>query len=354
MRRRVLTGLRYAAMSLLLAAAPAPVKPVQSYDTYKSWFLVCDNTLSCVAKGFSDGNASGVEMKIERDAGPEGKLVAWISAVDKFRLADVKIDGQPLSLPKSAWQIASSDDETSVTSDDFSAVRALIQRLRNGARVTLGSAGDIPLDGFSAAVLRLDARQGRVGGVTALMNAGPASAASVPAPPPLPKIARYPITATLKVGEESRLIAMVRGNQRALFAKEECDVKPIAMDAEAYALDAHRALVLIPCIMGAYQGSSLAFIAARNGSSAQRLIAPTPYLGNDADHAGMGYFTESSFLSKTGELSMAAKGRGMADCGVSASWIWNGDEFRLSEMTLQKSCGGIEPGDWPTLFRSAP
>jgi hypothetical protein len=203
-------------------------------------------------------------------------------------------------------------------------------------------------------VLRLDARQGRVGGVTALMKTGPASAASVPAPPPLPKIAHHPITATLKVGEESRLIAMVRGNQRALFAKEDCDAKPIAMEAEAHALDAHRALVLIPCIMGAYQGSSLAFIAARSGNSAQRLIAPTPYLGKDADDSGVDYFTESSFLPKTGELSMAAKGRGIADCGISASWIWNGEEFRLSEMTLQKSCGGIEPGDWPTLFRSAP
>jgi hypothetical protein len=124
------------------------------------------------------------------------------------------------------------------------------------------------------------------------------------------------------------------------------------MKAEAHALDANQALVFIPCLMGAYQDSSLAFIASRQGNGAQRLIAPTPYAGNDADRSGADFFTEGSFDPKSGTLSMAAKGRGLADCGMSASWIWSGTSFRLSEMTLQKSCGGIAPGDWPTLFRT--
>jgi hypothetical protein len=51
-------------------------------------------------------------------------------------------------------------------------------------------------------------------------------------------------------------------------------------------------------------------------------------------------------------LGDTAKGRAMADCGMSANWIWDGTAFRLADMALQQSCGGIEASDWPVLFRS--
>jgi len=47
-----------------------------------------------------------------------------------------------------------------------------------------------------------------------------------------------------------------------------------------------------------------------------------------------------------------AKGRGLTDCGMSAGWIWDGKGFVLSDFSLQIPCGGVYPGDWPTLFRS--
>jgi hypothetical protein len=341
---------------LLLAAAasasgPAPAarQAVQSYDSYQSWFVACDNTLSCVAKGFSDSDA-GAEIRIERDAGPKGAAIVSISADHGFALGDVAIDGRPAGLAAPAWHLTSEDGETSATSDDPGAVRAIVQRLRNASTLTLGGDVAVPLDGFAAAVLRLDDRQGRVGGVTALMRPGPLPAARVPAAPLPPRISSHPIQARLAAGEEARLIAAVRASEKTEFDKEECGETPEL--PEAHALDEGRALVLIPCIMGAYQGSSLAFIAPRAGGAAHRLIAPTPYRGNGSDGSGAAYFTESAFDPKTGTLSMAAKGRGLADCGMSASWIWDGGAFQLSEMTLQQSCGGIAAGDWPTLFRS--
>jgi hypothetical protein len=211
----------------------------------------------------------------------------------------------------------------------------------------------VPLDGFAAAILRLDDRQGRLDNVTSLSRPGALPASRVPAPPALPKILDHPVGARLAPGEKKSLIAAVRIGQKAIFTKEGCEANLTAMKPEAYALGAQQALVLIPCLMGAYQGSSLAFIAPRGGGPAKRLIAPTPYLGNDPDKSDASYFTESDLDPKTGTLSMSAKGRGLADCGMSASWIWNDRTFVLSEMTLQQACGGIEPGDWPILFRSA-
>ena len=241
------------------AATP---QPVQSYNSYKSWFVACDNELACVAKGVSE---AGADITIERQGGPTGTLVAFIRATQAFRLADIRIDGQPARLSGPAWQISVSDDETIATSSDLVAIRSLVQRLRNASKVSLGESTEVPLDGFAAAMLRLDERQGRLGGVTALFRPGPAPASQVPARPPIPKIPNHPISATLQKGEEARLIAGVRADQRAVFDKEECEKDPTAMEPEAHALDDGQALVLIPCMMGAYQGTSLAFIAPRGG-----------------------------------------------------------------------------------------
>jgi len=74
------------------AATP---QPVQSYNTYKSWFVACDNELACVAKGVTD---AGADITIERQGGPTGTLVALIQADHAFNLADIRIDGQPMRL----------------------------------------------------------------------------------------------------------------------------------------------------------------------------------------------------------------------------------------------------------------
>ena len=121
---------------------------------------------------------------------------------------------------------------------------------------------------------------------------------------------------------------------------------------EAHALDGQRALVLLPCLMGPYQGSSLAFVVSRSSGVARQLVLSTPYLGRPTDDRRMSDFTNADFDLKTDMLSMSAKGRGLADCGFSASWIWNGTEFRLSGLAFQDVCGGVNAGEWPTLFRS--
>ncbi|WP_448662007.1 DUF1176 domain-containing protein [Sphingomonas sp. CJ20] len=351
-----MTKARCAGSTLLLVAtaffsvgASPPVQTIQSYDTYGSWFVACDNTLSCVVKGFRD-SYQGAEIRIERDAGPSGSLIASIRAAHPFALADIRVDGQPAGLAGPAWKIEVSDDETMATTDDLLAIRALVLTLRNASEVTLGEDQAVPLDGFAAALLRLDDRQQRVGGVTALLRTGAKPASLVPDPPALPRVPHRPVKARLAAGEEQRLIQAVRANQGALFEKEGCGETP--QMPEAHALDDTQALVLIPCIMGAYQGSSLAFVAPRREGTSRRLIPPTPYLGNASDPFEAAYFTEGAFDPETGTLSMAAKGRGLADCGVSASWVWDGASFQLSEMSLQQSCGGIAPGDWPTVFRS--
>lgn len=344
-------ALALAAIPMPAPAAPAAPVPVQSYDEYRSWLVACDNGLACVAKGFGE-SAGGAELKIERKAGPHGAATATIAADTRFSPADIAIDGTKLAPDMARWTLTTEDEVTLLTTDDLSAIQALAARLRDGGVLTVGGA-EIPLDGATAALLRMDDRQGRVAGATALIRRGARPAGAVPPPPALPRVAKRPIAARLAAGEADRLVARVRAEQRALFAKEDCQETPGAMTAEAHALDAVRAVAFVPCIMGAYQGSSLAFLVPRGGGPSRQLILPVPYRGADAESGAISYFTEAWFDAKDGTIGMAARGRGMADCGISASWAWDGTAFRLASLDLQRRCGGLYPGDWPPLFRSA-
>jgi len=341
-----------AAPWLALAAAPASAAgPVQSYDTYKSWLVACDNTLTRVAKGFDEG-ATRAEIVVTHGAGPQGALSVSIAAESRFGIRDLAVDGAPIALAPAGWTLESGTDGATLTGKRPADVRALLHRLRQGTRLTLGKDAAVPLAGLSAALLRIDERQGRIGGTTALVRSGPMPATRVPPAPPVPHIPVRPVTARLGAGEAQRLIAAVRKAQRAVLVREDCTGGTGSLTAEAFALDDRRALVFVPCLMGAYQGSSVAFVAQRGGPAQQRVVAPTPYLGASPDAATTDLFTEADFDPKTGMLAMVAKGRGLADCGMSASWIWDGGAFRLAEMTLQNACGGMAAGEWSTLFRS--
>ncbi|MDF0490027.1 DUF1176 domain-containing protein [Sphingomonas sp. H39-1-10] len=350
MRSRYLVALLLA-ISTTARAAPPPVV-VPSYDSYQSWFVACDNVLRCVAKGVSEAYA-GAEIDIERDGGPQGKLSLAISADQPFAIGDIAIDGKAAALSGSDWSVESADGVTTAASNALPAIRRLVAKLRNGSKLTLGGKSEVSLDGLAAAVLRFDERQHRIGGVTAIAKPGPLPASRVPASPPLPRVPYRRITATLKAGESARLIAATRTDQKAVFKQEDCQTDLTNMEPEAHALSENQALVFIPCIMGAYQSSSLAFIVPRAGGPAKRLVLPRPYRGNDPQRSGTTYFTNVDFDPKRGMLSTSAKGRALADCGMTASWIWNGGAFVIASMQLQQTCGGVEAGDWPTIFRSA-
>jgi hypothetical protein len=340
-----------ALLGLATVTGFVPAGTIQSYDSYRAWLVACDNTLACEAKGLAPDEARA-ELRIDRQAGAQGEISAALSAEVKFGPGDVRVDGMSAGLDPREWKRDDSEDGTTLSTGNPEAVRSLVAHMRNGARLSFRGKIDIPLNGFAAAMLRIDERQGRVGGATALAQPGPAQASLVPAAPPLPHIPRHPIAARLAPGEAERLIDAVRAGQQGAFAKAECETRTSPLTPDAYALDDARALVLIPCVMGAYQGSSLAFVAPRGGGPARQIAAPAPYLGNDPDRIDAETFTEADFDPSTGTLSMAAKGRGLADCGMSASWIWNGDTFQLSALALQQACGGVFPGDWPILFRS--
>ncbi|WP_162244682.1 DUF1176 domain-containing protein [Aureimonas sp. Leaf454] len=338
---------------LALVVGSAQADPIQSYDTYRSWLLACDNTLNCVAKGFGDIDPRA-EVTLERAAGSDGELLLRLASGTAFTIDQVAIDGNPVILESSEWAPVPGDVGTTFSSDQLPVVHSLLAQIKDGHELSFGPGGEIPLDGLVAALLRMDERQGRLGGTTALIRKGRLPASRVPDAPPVPTIPDRPITASLNPGEAEHLAATVRSTQTAVFAEEGCQDDRLAIEPSVYALSDAQALVTFACIMGAYQGSSIGFLISRDNKVAQQLKFPVSYQSNGTQPVNEDLLSESDFNPETGRLFMSARGRGLFDCGMSATWLWNGREFIMTELALQERCGGTELADWPTVFRSNP
>ncbi|WP_133254534.1 DUF1176 domain-containing protein [Paraburkholderia unamae] len=320
-----------------------------SSDQYKSWLIVCDNALTCEAKGFTEGAGGTPDLRFIRGAGSAGWIGVRLSTVDSFALDDLHVDGRPLRLDPSAWKLTSSgSDGTVLSTHRIAAVEQMLTQLRNGTVLQVGEDKDavVPLDGLVAALLRMDDRQGRIGGVTALVRKGATPASMVPPPPVLPRIPERKIDARLSGKEEQSLLK--RYSAKALAQADGCEKEAAGHgETAAYALDVKTALVLIPCVAGAYQTSSDVYLVSRQNGVQLPLHLPAPD-GKDTGNSLM----EPDFNPETGTLSEFDKGRGVADCGAATAWIWDSQKFQLSSAALQTQCGGSSPGDFPTIYRS--
>ena len=342
------------------AQAAAP-----SYDSYKAWLVSCDNTLTCEAKGFLNdestiaGNTQingRVDLRFIRNAGPDGRTEARLSAGFPFGLTDLKVDAKPLVLAPSAWQLKTQDGNTVLSTRQPAAIAALLTQLRDGTMLHVRDDG-VPLSGLKAALLRMDDKQGRIDGVTALIRQGPKPASTVPPAPLTPSIPPAHATPSLPLHEQTHLLELTRTTQAELIKKYDCENLDKEQDdlllTGAYTLDHNNALVLIGCAMGAYQGTSLAFVVSRTGKGQARPASlPRPVLSKEDSRQNDNTLTGPDLDKATGTLTEFAKGRGLSDCGTSSSWRWDGHSFALTAMTFQSACGGSLPSDWPTLYRS--
>jgi hypothetical protein len=335
-----------AVLVTILAGLAGPVlaadlPPVPAYKTFGRWVVACDNVRRCEARGFDD--TTRADLRIVRDAGPALPTMTytWDPAPNP---ATLRLDGKPLTLPAPAW--VRNPAASSVATSDFSTVASAVAQLRDAKTITFGADGTIPLQGFVAALLLMDAVQGRPGTPTALV--APRGKGTAPGTPALPARPTWVPPKGLTDAEAKNLIGRVAKAPAtiALRTRTDCDSK---LPAEAAALDTSHAIVLMPCTLYAYQSSTLVAIVPRGHGPISLFNAVLPAVPSDSG-AGDGLLIAGSF--DTGVLSTAVKGRGLADCGMSASWVWHDGAFRLVALSYLDQCGGAVPGDWPDLYRT--
>ena len=147
----------------------------------------------------------------------------------------------------------------------------------------------------------------------------------------------------------------VLAKHKAIMGPEECQAE-LEDQSETYQLNANKQLVLIPCYMGAYQGSSRAYIVS--GGSNSPYIEQVMVLAYDELTKAISAtldLTSPDYDEKTKTLSTFAKGRGLGDCGQTSQSKIIADQYSVSvktvEIVAKAECDGDYDKEWPVVFK---
>lgn len=330
---------------LLLPAVTWAAEEVPLYKDIKNWVVVCDNTRHCTAiSAEEDQEHAPLSLRIDRDAGPQGVVqisIAMNGAVTEQPL----LDGKPL---KATLQRGSGDDADNWVASGPQAL-ALIDELRNGARLTMNNKddeGSTSLDGFTASLLLVDAVQERVGSQGALLKRGNKPDSSVPAAPLAPQLPPFVKARALSEAEQKRIgDAVVKATREDWDAEHDADENPsVSVDP----LNESTVLVIIQTSCAAYNCNYALYQTSPDYPEKAELLDVDEFPGEEMADELTGYV---EYDADTGVLSSHDKGRGIGDCGADQSWRYDGKGFRPRSFAMMSSCAG-NPSPWPVMWRT--
>ena len=341
MRSHLLICLGLCAASFTATAATLPLQ-----REFRDWVLTCDNLRTCIAEGADAGNPTLV-VRISRAGGPEGVVRLRVDGADiATALSTLRVDGRTLTINPLRWK--SDDDEAlrAWISTDPDTVRGFIADVGEGTRLGLGEGGS-SLDGFAAAILAMDAAQARTGTVTAWRNPGVKPADAVPAPEPPPLRQATPFLGPGPTPAQTRAL-IAAATTLANEEQSDCDVTYQDEPANQVArLTSTDALVLLECGRGAYQSGFRAYRGPIEAPGQLRQIN----LPSAPGRPDVSWLMDADYDAPTGTLSHFSKGRGLADCGETASWLFDGSAFVLESLAIEPRCQGVLL-DFPALWRN--
>jgi len=332
------------AVGAATAAAPAAGQEAGPLQSFKDWVVGCDNVRSCVALGLSPQGEDNAYLKISRGTvGADEPTVSFSVLPDAAPAApslSLALDGAPVAGVPLLQGAANGSYVTAAL--PAGKARAFVTALKQAKTLTLtlndaGKASgsfNVSLAGSAAGLLFMDDRQGRVGGVTALIKSGAAPAGAVPAAPRAPEIKGV---AMALVDQPGRLPAGV-----AKATEDDCqDADPVAVR-----LSGGRTLWGVCSYQAAYNFGFRMWIAGPKGAALGAFVAPgeTP---DDPAELTNPYLSDDRLT-----LNALAKGRGLGDCGEATAWAWDGSTFRLARLARFEDCRGVPPDDWPALYRA--
>lgn len=202
--------------------------------------------------------------------------------------------------------------------------------------------------------------QGHRPGLALLMAMAAASTAAAAPPAPLPVLEVAPAsTRTLSPSLIASRVDEVRRLHRSILMQRHCDPDDTLArrQDQAFALDTHRELVFIGCMAGAYNASAVAFVVERgkvaDAHALHFVVAGVPAIDDDMPAFELQRLGWPHYDPASQRLTETTFYRGGGDCGHAASWRWDGTAFQAETVQLQPNCLGSEPGDWPTVFRTA-
>ncbi|MEQ9946546.1 DUF1176 domain-containing protein [Pectobacterium aroidearum] len=331
---------RLTVLAALIAGIPTLALATTLADStfsHKDWELVCDNTLTCRAAGYSseeqyageEKDIPGVSLLFTRHAGQNTPITADLmlaevyQAIPKGTTLTLTVDGVdkgPLtSTGDNLWQLNEKQ------------IAVVLQALKGSGKVAFrhnGVVSELSGAGAYAVLLKMDEKQGRISTTDAITKKGNKSSA-------LPAVTAPVIYAAVTKQEPSR--TLTDAEQSAIQKKllktlnTDCDSFPSqdyqkAEPIELTPLNDSMSLLSTLCWRAAYN-EGYAYWVIDNAMQTQPQLVTTD--GTDYEN---------------GEITSAHKGRGLADCMSYESWTWDGKTFQQSSASITGSCRMIQLG----------
>ena len=329
----------YKAAFVMMATLSAPVLADNNGTSFnhKDWEVVCDNTLTCRAAGYSPEEEASGSVLLTRKAGADTHVTVDVV------LAEMESD-ETVQQPKlTLWidgaelgEVEAQDSDTWRLSDAQTA--ALITAVKGSGKVEFrGGAKPFILsgDGATAVLLKMDDVQGRVDTPGALIKKGDKPESGVTAAVAAPVINAAKISEaperTLTVAE----VTALKPKLMATLTKDNsCDR---LQNPDEKAEDGENDVTLTPLSNNQVLISTLCWRAAYNEGYGfwvtDSKMQGTPVL-----------VTDSASDYSDGLISLGQRGRGIGDCWASSEWVWDGKAFAQSSQSTTGMCRYIRAG----------
>lgn len=299
--------------------------------THKDWDLICDNTLTCRAAGYSsDDTDPAATVLITREAGIATPVTNEVMLADYDGEAAQKNLGTPVLLIDKKSQgplLAVDEDSWKMSEAQFSTFKQALQRdtsisFKDNANEYVFSGA-----GSSAVLLKMDDVQGRIGTPDALIKKGTASETSIKPAIEVPVIVKAPVTDTQSRDMTAQETALIKSRILELKSTAaDCDEELLAETWQIASLNSEQSLVTVPCWRAAYNSGDMYFVIRNDMSVTPELV------------------TDSATDYESGLLSFSMKGRGLGDCWSYQQWVWDGQQFVVSSSGNTGRCRLIRAG----------
>lgn len=333
-------------VSLILWAAserPAAAQDGRRAEIFRDWILACDETESCRAIGLpEDGAAVGAFLRISRGGGaPDASIELHVAAPDQGgdpagnegSAPTVRVMRGGREIYRGDWRKGGLWFSTHfVVAPPYAESDAVFAALLAGERLEIESEGlSVSLLGATAALLRMDDRQGRLGAATALVDRGtlPWSAPTVP---------MISIPAPIE-----RLTAV--DPQPDPPGLPPFDVDPGCAMRPSFVADATDGTRIWGVCETAGNTNQLDLFWAERDGGVLPLAFPGP--GRDGEAAAL---VANPVLEDDLAIASTALNRGLGDCGEFSRWLWAGGAPFLVTRAEMPLCRGVPVEAWPRLL----
>lgn len=344
-------------LALLTALPLAAFAAEENYFLDEDWELLCDNTGTCRVAGYHAGivdNDHFMSLLFEREAGENaavrGRIGLYADNWPKHGSApnqgELMVDGKSLGSialneERTGGKVSKSNEGYDPAYGSLSAeqTEAVLKALDGGGKITFQADNEtwtLSNLGATAALTKMDTRQGRIDTPSALIRRG-TNKKAVPQATKKPVIRAAAVPTTpprvLKAGDSEysalrTLLAQKAGEGCDKLDPANYDDGGPTVDITLYPLDNDNILAEAACLEGTY-----------NESNYYALMSPDlkTFKGEVGDH------TTSNAYSG-GQIRGYQKGRSAGDCWTGKLYTWDGKTFAKTEDYFTGQCGKEFPG----------